>query len=373
MLPQLKVLHTADLHLDYLFESFPPEKRTERRAELLTTFSQIVDIALAEEVAAVFISGDLFHTETPSRETIAAVTADLARLAQKRINCLIIPGNHDPLRPGSIYHWAAFPDNTYVFKSEEFEAYTQIADLVVYGLPFREEDKGKRVLSNFKKNDSEGFHVAMVHGSFKGLPFGEENYCPIYPEDIRDSHLDYVALGHYHNQKDCSEDIIKAAYPGTPDRLTFNELEQRSVQLVTFGMRGTERQSILLKTRPYKSISPSPAELQGDLSKLTLAIKNLADSTLCLRVIIKGLVEAGSEINTRLLTDQMKDLFYYLQIDDKTESLITEDLKAERSIRGSFVRKMEGLIKNPTLPEEERRVAKEALKLGLVALKSRRG
>lgn len=372
MITQLKVLHTADLHLDYLFESFPPEKRAERRAELLAVFTQIIDLALAEEVAAVLISGDLFHTETPSKETVAAVMADLTRLAQKRIACLIIPGNHDPLTPGSIYHWADFPENTYIFKSDDFEPYTYITDLVVYGRPFQEKDKGKRVLTNFKKRQAEGFHVAMVHGSFNALSFGGENYCPIYPEDIKNSHLDYVALGHYHNQKDCSVDMTQAAYPGTPDRLTFNELEQRSVQLITMGIGGIKRQSIPLKTRRYQSISLSPAELQGNLSKINLAIKQSADPDLCLRVIIKGLVEAGYEINARVLTDQMKRLFYYLQIDDQTESLVNEDLKTERSVRGIFVRKMEQFIKNPTLHEEERKVAKEALKLGLVALRGSR-
>src|SRR5574344_670031 len=60
---EMKIIHCADLHLDSKMESnLSKEKADERKAELLQTFTRMVDYAQENNVKAVIIAGDMFDT-----------------------------------------------------------------------------------------------------------------------------------------------------------------------------------------------------------------------------------------------------------------------------------------------------------------------
>ena len=70
----MKLIHCADIHLDSPMEaSLPLEKATERRQEVLYSFLKLIDFAAENQVDAVLIAGDLFDSDYPSSETLAAV------------------------------------------------------------------------------------------------------------------------------------------------------------------------------------------------------------------------------------------------------------------------------------------------------------
>jgi DNA repair exonuclease SbcCD nuclease subunit len=95
----LRVLHTADVHLDsdgYGNAAAQAAHRERGRR----VWSRIVDRAIADRVDLLLIAGDLFdHNRVPD-ETIAFVRGELARLRQPVV---ILPGNHDALATGSIH------------------------------------------------------------------------------------------------------------------------------------------------------------------------------------------------------------------------------------------------------------------------------
>ncbi len=95
----LKILHTADVHLDC--DSYgKTEQRQAHRALYQHCFETIITRAIAAEVDALLIAGDLFdHNRVPD-ETIAFTQAQLRRLQRPVV---ILPGNHDCLYTNAVY------------------------------------------------------------------------------------------------------------------------------------------------------------------------------------------------------------------------------------------------------------------------------
>ena len=89
----LKILHTADVHLDC--DSYgKAEQRQAHRTLYHHCFETIIARAIAAEVDVLLIAGDLFdHNRVPD-ETIAFAQEQLRRLQRPVV---ILPGNHDCL------------------------------------------------------------------------------------------------------------------------------------------------------------------------------------------------------------------------------------------------------------------------------------
>ena len=107
MLPQkaiymIKILHTADVHLDSPLKSLALRDESLRDTVLAATrtaFAHIVETALSEQVSAVLISGDLFDGKERSARTAAFLTAQMERLRTADIRVFYIKGNHDAENP----------------------------------------------------------------------------------------------------------------------------------------------------------------------------------------------------------------------------------------------------------------------------------
>lgn len=85
----MKFLHTGDLHIGKkLFET----SVLEDQAHIL---NQIHEIALAEQVQAVVLAGDLYDRSVPPAEAVTLLDDFLTRLVQAGIPVIAISGNHD--------------------------------------------------------------------------------------------------------------------------------------------------------------------------------------------------------------------------------------------------------------------------------------
>ena len=85
----MKFLHTGDLHIGKkLFEA----SVLEDQAHILI---QIHEIALAEQVQAVVLAGDLYDRSVPPAEAVTLLDDFLTRLVQAGIPVIAVSGNHD--------------------------------------------------------------------------------------------------------------------------------------------------------------------------------------------------------------------------------------------------------------------------------------
>jgi exonuclease SbcD len=207
----LRVLHTADVHLDG--DSYGAAHRDRSRLVL----RQIVDRALADEVDLVLIAGDLFdHNRVPD-ESVAFARAELDRLRQPVV---IMPGNHDALYPGSIYDrhdFTAGAPHVRMIRALNGETleFPEL-DLVVWGRAMEEHEPAFSPLAHIPTRDDRRWSIAMGHGFFYPERQRPERSSPIFADEVRDTGWDYLALGHHHLQADVTQGAVAAWYAGSP-------------------------------------------------------------------------------------------------------------------------------------------------------------
>jgi DNA repair exonuclease SbcCD nuclease subunit len=211
----LRVLHTADVHLDSDGYGNALEQ-TAQRERGRRVFRRIVHGALDDRVDLVLIAGDLFdHNRVPD-ETVAFVRAELGRLRQPVV---ILPGNHDCLKSGGIYDrhdFAAGAPHIHVIRSLDGERveFPEL-DAVVWGRGMVEHEPAFSPLAHIPGRDDR-WSLAMGHGFFFEERQRPDRSSPIFADEIRDSGWAYLALGHHHMRTDVSQGRVTAHYPGVP-------------------------------------------------------------------------------------------------------------------------------------------------------------
>ena len=186
----LKILHSADWHLDSPFAGFDDSQRALLKQEQQSIPGKTAQLCRREKCDLMLLAGDIFDGE-PARETVEALKKALSECGAR---VFITPGNHDFCAPGSLWLEESWPENVYVF-TRGLEAVT-IPELNcrVYGAGYQSMDSAP-LLENFRAEGSEKYCIAVLHGD----PTRKDSpYCPITAQQVRDSGLQYLALGHIH-------------------------------------------------------------------------------------------------------------------------------------------------------------------------------
>jgi DNA repair exonuclease SbcCD nuclease subunit len=212
----LRVLHTADVHLDSDGYGDAAAQAAHRETGR-SVFRRIVDRALGDRVDLVLIAGDLFdHNRVPD-ETVAFVRGELDRLRQPVV---ILPGNHDCLYPSAIYDrhdFTAGAGHVHVIRKLDGESIDFPAlDLVVWGRAMADHEPAFSPLAHMPTRDERRWCVALGHGFFFDERQRPDRSSPIFADEIRDSGWDYIALGHHHVRTDVSQGRVRAHYAGAP-------------------------------------------------------------------------------------------------------------------------------------------------------------
>jgi DNA repair exonuclease SbcCD nuclease subunit len=213
---RLRVLHTADVHLDS--DSYGgADQGKAHRERCRRCFRAIVDMASAEAVDLVLIAGDLFDHNRVADETVAFVQDELQRL---RRPVIILPGNHDCLSPNAIYDRhdvTAGSEHVRVITEPDGQTIELPGlEVVIWGRAMQEHEPGFHPLAHLPSRDAARWHIAMAHGFFYPERQRPDRSSPIFGEEIRDTGWDYVALGHQHVPTDVSQGAVVARYAGAP-------------------------------------------------------------------------------------------------------------------------------------------------------------
>ena len=221
----LKILHSADWHLDSPFAGFPEEQQALLKQELRQIPGKIAQLCRREGCNLVLLAGDLFDGEATG-ETVALLKKALADCA---VPVFIAPGNHDFCGPGSIWLEERWPENVHVFTGNMEAVTLPELDCRVYGAGYQSMDCGA-LLENFRAEGRERYCVAVLHGdpTQKNSP-----YCPITASQVRDSGLQYLALGHIHKAGVFRAGATLCAWPGCPMGRGWDETGEKGVCIVT--------------------------------------------------------------------------------------------------------------------------------------------
>lgn len=227
----IKILHTADIHLDSPLKSLAlrdAELRDRVHTATRAAFMRIVDVALAEEVAALLISGDLFDGAERSARTAAYLMLQLERLRERGIRVFYIKGNHDAENP--LTGELSLPENVHVFDGRGGKVHLG-QDVWIHGVSFANRHAPESLVPKFSAPVEGAVNIAMLHTSLTGAE-GHDPYAPCTVSDLTAAGFDYWALGHVHRRQVHSK-APWVVMPGTPQGRDIGEPGPKSVTLLT--------------------------------------------------------------------------------------------------------------------------------------------
>lgn len=354
----VRILHTADLHLD--------------GAERSAVFSRIQTLAQREKADLLLIAGDLFDQPYPPAVLAETVRSGLSALAENGIQTVIAAGNHDPLTPGSPYttQWAEIP-GVWILGAGQMDCAALTvrgSRICVYGRSMSASHQEDSPLGGFSASEQDGADVRLLvqHGDLAPT----SRYAPIRTEELAASGVDYAALGHIHKRSD----ILCAgkthyAYCGCPEGRGFDETGPLGVYLgeVWSGGHSLRFEPVCRWEYRIVRLEISRAAAPSALPEFVIeALRQRFGEDYAghrYRLVLEG--SCGFLPDLQLLQAQLSDRLAEVHLRDKTLPPVQEG-ETVPGLRGSFLRKMQEKLRNAS--PEQRPLLEAALRAGLRAL-----
>ncbi|MBN2215810.1 MAG: DNA repair exonuclease [Pirellulales bacterium] len=226
----MKFLHTADWQIG--MRAAHVGAAAERvRQERFTAARRVVRLAAERRVDFIVLAGDTFEDNGVDRAMVRRVAETLAEFAGP---VYLLPGNHDPLVPGSVWEhasWSAHANLHVLDRAEPVAA----AGGRLYPCPALTKHSPADPTAWIAAAGDERIAVGLAHGSVEGVP-QEQPESPIPRDAARRRGLDYLALGHWHSTVAAGYD--RMAYAGTHEPTRFEERDSGNVLVVEIDGRG---------------------------------------------------------------------------------------------------------------------------------------
>ncbi|HEY5563655.1 MAG TPA: DNA repair exonuclease [Clostridiaceae bacterium] len=366
----VKILHCADLHFDTSFSGLTSsEKQEERKEDLRETFGEIINIVKKENIQILLIAGDLFDNERVMRTTIDYLLIKFNEIQNTHI--FISPGNHDPLNEKSYYNIIKWPSNVHIFTEEMGMIELTELNTCIFGIGFSNQLEKNSLLENFEYMDKDKINILLMHGDVvsKGQ---NSDYNPIYIENLEESGMDYIALGHTHEYSK----IQKAgrtfwSYSGSPEGRGFDETGSKGIVKgeITKGSCNLEFREICKRKYFVKNLDISNTTTYEEIvHAVNVQIDDKNKENNLYKLVLKGSVSKGFTININLVKEKLKNYFYFLKLEDNTTYAIDySSLEKEYSLKGIFVKKMRDKLKTIS-DEREAQIIRDAIKFGMESL-----
>ena len=228
----IRILHTADLHLDSPLKSLAlrdEDMRDRVQTATRTALVRIVDAALSENVSALLIAGDLFDGAARSAKTAAFLIQQLDRLGDAAIPVFYIKGNHDAENP--ITGEIDLPAHVHVFDGRGGKVQIADTNVWIHGVSFSGRHAPDSLLGKFGAPVPDAVNIGMLHTSLAGAA-GHDTYAPCSVADLAKTGFDYWALGHIHTRRIYST-APYIVMPGIPQGRDINEAGAQSATMLT--------------------------------------------------------------------------------------------------------------------------------------------
>src|SRR5688572_19686225 len=173
-----RVLHMADVRLGARHDDLGPIAAAQRERQF-AAFARAIDLALTEKVDVVLICGDLFDSNSQPKRSVERAAAALAKLVDRHIPVVLIPGTHDCYDPASIYRVFDLPamagasaDEVVVLTDKRPRVEFGHLELTVHGFVFPTKRAPASPLAGYVATRHSGdaaspqtWQVGMIHGS----------------------------------------------------------------------------------------------------------------------------------------------------------------------------------------------------------------
>ena len=230
-------LHAADLHLGAQLESLGDHLSVEEaqviRDEVSKVFDDLVSLAIDKDVEFVVLAGDIYDQAESDPSAKQRVYRGYKRLNDAGIRVFVVHGNHDPVGK-NINTVSDAPDNVHVFKHGEVTQSTVVlkngVEVTVAGISYEKQAETENLALKFNSVTGSTI-VGVLHTNVGNIETGgHSNYAPCSQEDLKNSPVNYWALGHIHQRRVVETPKGYWAYPGN--------LQGRSTKATECGAKG---------------------------------------------------------------------------------------------------------------------------------------
>ena len=353
----LRLLHTADVHLGARHADLGDRAATQRERQF-SAFVATVDLALAEKLDLVLIAGDLFDSNVQPRRSVERAAAQLKRLVEARIRVVIAPGTHDVYDRASIYRaydiaamaGAVGSDLVTVLDPDHPEVFLKNLDLVVHGRCFATKRAPTSPLAGLDVHDDDRatWHVGLLHAAvaIEGKTDGDD--VVITTDEIAASHLDYLALGHWHSTTKGKAGTTTYAYSGAPEPIALDQDRAGNVLLVGLDApNGKKRVSIeerKVGKTSFERIQLDAATV-GSQPGLVSKLAERADPDLVLDVELMGIRPDELDLHVEEVESQLADRFLKVRVRDRSVAPLPDGpIASPDTVLGAFIRDLEARV-----------------------------
>ena len=205
------LVHSSDLHVDDDPHQGPYGE------DGTTGLRVVLNAAKAHEADYVLLIGDVFDNNRQSAAIIAQCVALLEDVARPVI---VLPGNHDPVTPDSVWLRGGLntlPNVHIIGVTHDTTVYFPEHDLEVWG--HAHVDYSNMVPLRDPRMRTARWHVTLAHGHYEddGVPPLRPSWL-ISNAEIEATRADYLALGHWNRAAEVGTGTtVPAYYSGSPD------------------------------------------------------------------------------------------------------------------------------------------------------------
>ena len=355
----LRIIHTADVHLGARHDDLGAQAAAQRERQF-AAFVATVDLALAEKVDLFLVAGDLFDSNVQPRRSVERVAAQLKRLVDAKIRTVIAPGTHDVYDRSSIYRaydlkalgGSTQDDDLITVASPATPSiHLSACDVIVHAPVFPTKRAPHSPLRDLPAPEDEPeatWHVGLLHASIAIPGKTDRDEVVISTDEIAASHLDYLALGHWHSAQRDKAGTVTYAYAGAPEAVALDQDRAGKVLLVDLeevagARRVTVTERPVGRTRFEKleidaaTVASQPA-LIDDLNRR-------GDADLVLDARLVGVRPDDLDIDTDEIETALAPSFLKVRVRDVSLPALTEGtLPSADTIAGAFIRDLEGRI-----------------------------
>ncbi|TVP83970.1 MAG: DNA repair exonuclease [Alkalicoccus sp.] len=233
-------IHCADLHLDRGIQtpaSISRDLENKLARAAYDAFSTICSEAVNRSVDFMIISGDLYHHEERSVHAQWFFKKQMEKLEKAGIHVYAVHGNHDPFTNEKAVR---LPENVHIFPPEGDVLIHELPEekVFLYGFSYPDKAYTASPMPMYKKREEEGLHIAVLHGQ-ESSQEAHEPYAPFTVQELKNSGMDYWALGHIHEHQVLSRNPA-VVYPGCIQGGHRKETGIKGACLVTMSREETD-------------------------------------------------------------------------------------------------------------------------------------
>jgi DNA repair exonuclease SbcCD nuclease subunit len=309
----LKFVHTGDWQIGMKAAHVGPVGETVR-AERLASVRRLVDVARKNDAAFLLVAGDAFEDNAIDRVLVQKI-ADL--LAAFGGPVYLIPGNHDPFVPGSLWHHPAWRSHANLHVLTEAVPFS-FESITIFPCPLFEKHSQKDPTRWIDARETKGICIGIAHGTVEGVSQDELDY-PIPRDAAARSGLDYLALGHWHSTAAYGDGdlAVRMAYSGTHETTKFGERDSGNVLLVEIESRGAPPKITPVRTgRLNWRILDREIDEKSGLPRLRQEIEEISEveSTL-VDVRLRGVLSRDQQGELARIEEIVRARFLFGRID----------------------------------------------------------